>query len=192
MALLTETQAREAASVETTLKGLRRDQILAEAAKPSRLRYDVFLSHSKMDSALVLGAKRILEQKGYSVYVDWLDDPQLDRSKVNRATADTLRLRMRKCKAMFYLHTKNAALSKWCPWELGYFDGFTYPNPRVFIFPILASGESAFKGQEYLELYPIIDIDKIGFSGGGRKDVWRYDPKASSSYKRITDVLEGA
>lgn len=192
MGLVTTAQARSAALDEQLQKGLGVESILRESARFARLSYDVFLSHSKMDASLVLGAKRILELKGYTVYVDWIDDPQLDRSKVNRKTADTLRSRMRSCKLMFYLHTTNASLSKWCPWELGYFDGYTYPNPRVFIFPLLAPGEKSFQGQEYLQLYPIVDIDNVGTRRTDQGDVWSYDPNSTSSFKKMATVLKEA
>ena len=192
MGLVTTAQARSAAFNERIQKGLGVESILRESASFTRSSYDVFLSHSKMDTELVVGAKRILELKGYTVYVDWVDDPQLDRSKVNRQTADKLRIRMRSCKLMFYLHTSNGSLSKWCPWELGYFDGYTYPNPRVFIFPLLASGETSFQGQEYLELYPIIDIDHVDKPQTDQRDVWSYDPRAENRYRRITTILNEA
>ncbi|QFS85187.1 TIR domain-containing protein [Roseivivax sp. THAF197b] len=190
MGLVTTAQARSAAVDERIQKGLGVESILRESALFSRLSYDVFLSHSKMDSSLVLGAKRILELKGYTVYVDWVDDPQLDRNKVNRQTAEKLRTRMRSCQLMFYLHTSNASLSKWCPWELGYFDGYTYPNPRVFVFPLLAPGETSFQGQEYLKLYPIIDIDDVDKARIDQRDVWSYDPE--TSYRSMATILKEA
>src|SRR3954469_25882869 len=52
--------------------------------------FDIFLSHASKDSDLVLGTKAILESLGYKVYVDWIDDAQLDRSNVNIETADLL------------------------------------------------------------------------------------------------------
>lgn len=192
MGLVTTAQARSAALDERIEKGLSADSILRESASFARSSYDVFLSHSKMDASLVLGAKRILELKGYTVYVDWIDDPRLDRSKVNRKTADTLRTRMRSCRLMFYLHTTNASLSKWCPWELGYFDGFTYPAPRVFIFPLLASGEKSFQGQEYLELYPLIDIDDVKKQRSDKGDVWSYDAASERQYRKMSTVLGDA
>ena len=193
MALVTLEQAKAAANIEIRRSGyVGAKTLLKESAKFVRSNYDIFLSHSKMDENLVLGAKSILEKKGYTVYVDWIDDPQLDRSKVNRKTADVLRIRMRSCKLMFYLHTKSASLSKWCPWELGYFDGYTYPVPRVFIYPLMDEGERSFKGQEYLELYPVIDIDDIGLSGKGREDVWSHDPDAKRPFRRITGILTEA
>lgn len=189
MAFVTTEQASSAAFSERFQKGREARDLLKESASFTQRSYDIFLSHSKMDENLVLGAKHILENKGYSVYVNWIDDAQLDRSHVNRKTADTLRSRMRKCKLLFYLHTKNASLSKWCPWELGYFDGFTYPTPRVFIFPLLAPGESKFQGQEYLELYPLVDIDNAGKIGERRVDVWSYDPNAESKFRRMDTIL---
>ncbi len=192
MALISTYQAREAALEERVQKGLGAETLLRESAKFTRTSYDVFLSHSKMDSDLVLGAKRILESKGFTVYVDWLADPQLDRGKVNRKTADTLRKRIRSCKLLFYLHTKSANLSKWCPWELGYFDGFTHPTPRVFVFPLLGPGDNSFQGQEYLELYPLVDIDNVGKSRSDKGDVWRYDPQSEGRFKQMSVILSEA
>ena len=48
-------------------------------AKPTD-RFDVFLSHARVDEDVVYGAKRELERYGFSVYVDWIVDTQLDRS----------------------------------------------------------------------------------------------------------------
>ena len=94
---------------------------------------------------------------------------------------------------MFYLHTKSASLSKWCPWELGYFDGFTYSTPRVFIFPLLGPGETSFQRQEHLELYPMIDIDNVDKPRTDRKDVWSYDPTSESPrFGNMTTILSEA
>ena len=73
------------------------ERILKDAVNTSATSFDVFLSHSKMDDKYVLGAKQILEEKGFSVYVDWINDPQLDRSMVTKRTADYLRQRMKQC-----------------------------------------------------------------------------------------------
>ena len=60
------------------------------------------------------------------------------------------------CDALFYAHTPNASLSRWCPWELGYFDALNAPDERVFVMAIVEDRET-FKGQEYLDLYPTVD-----------------------------------
>lgn len=54
-------------------------------------RFDIFLSHSIRDAELVLGVKVVLEDAGKSVYIDWIEDPALDRAQVTGKTADMLR-----------------------------------------------------------------------------------------------------
>ncbi len=127
--------------------------VLLEASKsfsPDE-KYDVFLSHSFLDAQEILGLKFSIEDQGLTVYVDWIDDPSLDRTKVTRDTAAELRRRMRTCRTLFYASSLNATLSKWMPWELGYFDGH---NGKVAIIPVAEGQESSFTGQEYLALYP--------------------------------------
>lgn len=135
------------------------------SAKTSSI-FDIFLSHSTSDAEIILGVKGVLEDYGKTVYVDWLDDPQLDRSSVTPATAEVIRERMRQCESLVYVHTTNSRSSKWMPWELGYFDGF---NGAVAIFPVTKSGER-FKGQEYLGIYPY--IDEAPKEGGSTKEIW--------------------
>lgn len=114
---------------------------------------DVFLSHSFADKDLVYGAARFLEKYGYTVYIDWRDDGNLDRSAVTKATAAVLRERMRSCKSLIYAYTQGAATSKWMPWELGFKDG---QNTRAAIMPLAQLSYSSFSGQEYLTVYPYL------------------------------------
>lgn len=152
--LFTETRLRARAQVRTSYSAKKVDQILKESRDSVASTFDVFLSHSILDSELILGAKLELEDRGFIVYVDWICDPLLDRTKVTPATAAHLRLRMRQCKMLVYVHSENAALSKWCPWELGYFDGLRGGN--VFILPITKFTTDTYDGQEYLGLYPYL------------------------------------
>lgn len=177
MGLVKISEAREVARKELSRRTRTAKTILEDASATSAGVFDVFLSHSILDAELVLGAKLILEAKGLRVYVDWVDDPFLERSNVNKETAQLLRKRMRQCENMFYLHTKNSTLSKWCPWELGYFDAQTYPKQRVFLFPLV--DDSSFSAQEYLGLYPIIDIDGVGVDRSEKQDIWIYDGQYS-------------
>ncbi len=117
--------------------------------------YDIFLSHSSKDADIVLGVKAFLEDQGYAVYVDWLEDTQLDRTRVTPETADILRSRMRVCSSLIFVATENASSSKWMPWELGYFDG--YRENMISIFPVLEDWKNTFDGQEYLGLYPVVE-----------------------------------
>src|SRR5436190_18295287 len=94
---------------------------------------------------------------GYSVYVDWIEDPQLDRSQVTKHTAAALRARMRQCKCLLFATSEASKKSIWMPWELGYMDAHRYS--RVAIAPMVEDYEAnrEFKGQEYLGLYPYLD-----------------------------------
>ena len=117
--------------------------------------FDIFLSHSFHDAELILGVRTILQRAGKRVYVDWIDDPELDRSHVTRSTANRLRERMQQCTSLIYAATKAATTSRWMPWELGYFDGRKGPE-AVAIMPLVSyQGESI--GQEYLGLYPTVE-----------------------------------
>jgi hypothetical protein len=62
--------------------------------------YDIFLSHSFDDARIVKIIKEMLEEHGYSVYVDWLEDGHLDRSEVSAGTALVLRNRMNRCSSL--------------------------------------------------------------------------------------------
>lgn len=124
-----------------------------EAARSGR--FDVFLSHSFRDKELVLGIKRILERSKQTVYVDWIDDPLLDRRHVTLATANRLRDRMQACDSLIYAATSHAENSKWMPWELGYFDGRKGPEAVAVMKLPRYAGENV--GQEYLDLYPQVE-----------------------------------
>jgi len=115
--------------------------------------HDIFLSHAYEDKELVLGVALMIEDLGYTVFLDWRDDPTLDRKKVTKGTAEKLRARMRTSRCLFYSTTDHASDSKWMPWELGYKDGH---NNRSAILPISISSISTFSGQEYLGIYPYV------------------------------------
>ena len=119
--------------------------------------YDIFLSHSIEDDRIVYELKMDLQNKGFSVYIDWIDDPELDRSNVTVATANKLRRRIRSCKSVVYALSELSKKSSWVQWELGYADG--QKNGRVGILPIMDTimRDRRFYRQEYLGLYPYID-----------------------------------
>lgn len=146
--------------------------------------YDVFLSHSSLDHDLILELVDLFNKSGYSVYVDWIEDRELDRSKVSKDTAALLRRRMDKSRSLAYISTKNISNSKWCPWELGYFDG--KKNERCCILPIMSG--NTFEGQEYLGLYPYLTYEK--FKDRDKYDFWVNEQK-SSKYVRLASWLSG-
>jgi len=116
--------------------------------------YDIFLSHSFSDAELILGVKKLLESQGHSVYVDWVEDPHIDRKNVTKQVAEHIRGRMKSCRSLIYATSDNASNSKWMPWELGFFDG--YKPGQVFVMPVLERENDNFDGREYLSLYPVL------------------------------------
>lgn len=121
---------------------------------PDGRSYDIFLSHRYLDKVQVLALVKLFNKHHFSVYVDWIDDRQLNRKDVNAQTAELLRKRMKQSKCLSYLTTKNITHSKWCPWELGYFDGLK--QSKCCILPVMEYN-SRFDGQEYLGLYPYLE-----------------------------------
>jgi hypothetical protein len=179
MALFTESVVRQRAQVEIRKSGMvkKAEQLIVEASAayiPAKT-YNIFLSHSIRDAELILGMKGVFEDMGYSVYVDWIEDPQLDRTKVTSATAEKLRQRMNSSKSLFFVTTSNADSSKWMPWECGFFDG---RKEKVAIVPIQTSSASnSYTGQEYLGLYPYIVKQN---SSQNKETLWVR--KSNSSY----------
>ena len=170
MALFVESDVRARAQkdVRKSFSKTASQIIIESASKFSRFKsYDVFLSHSVKDSELILGMKGLIEDLGYNVYVDWIDDPELDRNNVSSKTAKNLRDRMYSSKSLFFVTTDNADSSKWMPWECGYFDGI---KEKVAIVPVKkTSYNNEYAGQEYLGLYPYIVKEK---STQGNETLW--------------------
>lgn len=127
---------------------------LSAVASSGPQEFDIFLSHSVLDKEVILGILLSLEDMGYKVYVDWVNDKQLSRDSVSKATAELLRQRMRSSKSLFFATSSNSSNSKWMPWELGFMDGH---NKKAAILPISQLDTVEFSGQEYLGVYPYID-----------------------------------
>ncbi|MGP1720083.1 toll/interleukin-1 receptor domain-containing protein [Shewanella frigidimarina] len=121
--------------------------------------YDIFLSHAYSDARICMQIRSMLIEKGYSVYVDWIEDEHLDRGKVSEHTATVLRNRMNNCSSLIYLTSDSAEKSVWMSWELGYMDART---GRVSVAPIIEDDEE-FDGREYLGLYPYLDLTGDSF-----------------------------
>lgn len=166
MAKITEADVNAAAA---EAKNQRRDargntrvakSILEDMTKSASVesRFDVFLSHSFTDYDRILGIHRLLEREGLNVYVDWIYDPHLDRTKVNRATANLLRDRMRSSESLVVAYSESSSASQWVTWEMAWFDG---AKGRVAVMPIqpsgLAAANAGYVKHEFYQLYPVIE-----------------------------------
>lgn len=140
--------------------------------------FDIFLSHSFLDREEVQGLYQELTDFGYSVYVDWIVDPHLDRSNVTKESASLVRKRMKCSKSLLLAISVNASMSKWIPWELGYVDGNTN---RCAIIPVAKERipPKSFEGKEYLSLYPF--IKKLPVSGTNEDKLWVIEAEYSYS-----------
>jgi hypothetical protein len=158
MALISENEVRSFVPKRTQLFESSATRLKRSAVRTftSTDSYDVFLSHAFKDAELVEGIKLFLESKGLKVYVDWIENPELDRSKVSPGTAEVLREAMRHSKTLIYAASVHAAESKWMPWELGFSDAL---HGKVAILPVAPANQliQAYKGQEYLGIYPYVD-----------------------------------
>ena len=152
MPYVTVAQAVSASRASYSTRSVAESQITKSAAAPMSANFDIFLSHAHEDSEVIAGLKVLIEKEGLSVYVDWIEDAQADRSQVTAKTAEMLRQRMSHCQFLLFASSKASSNSKWMPWELGYFDGLR--REHVGILPIVQSDGGGFNGQEYLGLYP--------------------------------------
>jgi len=186
MATFTESALRARARRETTNFSKTASAVLTEkVTKQEDLKtFDVFLSHAYDDRELLTGVVLSIEDLGYSVYIDWREDPKLDRSQVTSATAAVLRERMRNSRCLFYSVTPSSKDSAWMKWELGWKDGH---NNRTAILPIEKDGSDSWSGQQFLGLYPYVSGGKI--EGSLKNALWIH--RSSSCYIQFDAWLNG-
>lgn len=140
---------------ELVQKGIIQESISIKHSESfDTLSYDVFLSYSSGDKEYAIKVMQLLQQCGYTVYIDVADD-SLNKNRVTAKTAKILAKRMDKCKGLLYLHSSRASVSKWCPWELGYFTGAK--KFRCAKLPLKEKDNNPYEGQEYLEIYYYVD-----------------------------------
>ena len=151
MAIYTSNYLKDLSQRKTALFS---KQILNESKK-IHTSFDIFLSHSFLDKDVVEGLYIELKNLGYTVYVDWIIDPELNRNNVTKGTATLVRNRLKSSTTLLLAVSVNSAISKWVPWELGLVDGSTQ---KCAIIPVSKSAPApnSYIGMEYLTLYPFI------------------------------------
>jgi hypothetical protein len=186
MAYLTEQEVRARAARVTQRFQKSAGRVLLEAtAALADEAFDVFLSHSSAEpEEILLGVVALLEDRGLSVYVDKYSDPHLSPEKVTRETAEILRYRMRCSNTLLYVYSQYSKKSRWMPWELGFFDGL---KGSVGIIPVTRNQEETFRGEEYLNLYPHVDIATIKKTN--RRELWITE--AADTYALLDEWAKG-
>lgn len=181
MAYLLEADVRKRAATQSATLRKSINELLTVRAD-SISTFDVFLSHSSNEpDDLLLGIKAMMNDRDLSVYVDKYTDPGLSRDKVDQKTAEVIRMRMRQSRSLLYVYSQHSTLSRWMPWELGYFDGF---KGKVGVIPVLPKEPTTrFQGEEYLSLYPYVDATGSTF--------WINSPTAYSHYARLVEWTQG-
>lgn len=161
--------------------------VLKAAARSASGPFDIFLSHSFLDADVIIGLKRLFEAQGQTVYVDWIDDAEVDRTKVSPDTAALVQRRMASSRSLVYATSRSSKRSRWMPWELGYFDGIKGAD-QITICPIETGTDraAAFVGEEYLGLYKT--MEKINWNGSWRPSAVR---PSRTQVQRIAKFVDG-
>ena len=150
--------------------------------------FDIFLSHSahsdkaKMESIKL--AKQLENRTSETVYIDWRDDPELDRSNVTSSNAKVIRNRILGSRRLIYAVTPDSIDSRWCQWELGVADG---AEIECLIFPYSLSKNVVLPEDamiEFLEIYPYIGWSKT-YPGKWAK----FNPETASEISVLSDYI---
>ena len=152
------------------------------------VKYDVFLSHCFLDRETVSQINYFIEEDlGLDTYVDWIEDPELDRENVTPATAEHVRGVMSRCSSLIYAVSRNSASSKWMPWELGYSDGL-HGRVAVLVIDDEKATVQAYRNQEFVGIYPPIDM--VPAKNSVRPVFWVNDPELPDTYERFTKWIK--
>ena len=116
----------------------------------------VFISHKHDDLEDLKGLLGFLEKEyGVKVYID-SRDPSMPPI-TSAQTALNIRKRIKGCDKFILLATNGAIESKWCNWELGYGDAQKFKKHNaLFQMKPENTSDSAYKGSEYMSIYPYI------------------------------------
>lgn len=148
-------------------------------------KYNLFLSHSSLDKTLVVALINIFNEAGYCVYVDWIDDPELNRDYITKETAELIKKRLECSQGLSLITTKNSLNSKWCPWELGLADGMK--RGKSCLLPVTEKYQLMYHGQEYLGIYPYLDYEIN--DGNGKSDFFVNNQNLQNKKIRLSEWL---
>lgn len=135
----------------------RLNKILDNTNIQGKLNNGVFLSHKHTDKELVYEVIKLFNDFNINAYIDWLDDDM--PAVTNQDTALKIKEKINSSKKFLLLATEDAINSKWCNWELGLGDAVKY-HEHIAIIPIAETNNGNWNGNEYLQIYPCLKIDK--------------------------------
>lgn len=111
--------------------------------------FDVFISHNSKDEDKIIDFFKLLNEKHYVAYIDWVNDKfDLKREWCNASTAEVIKERIRQSRVFVLYLTEQTLKSQWCPWELGYADAL---GKKICIFQRFKSNS---KIPEFYSAYP--------------------------------------
>lgn len=116
--------------------------------------FDVFISHSYKDSALVKKIKKSLNKKDLNIYCDWTSDNDfLKRDMAGQFTEQVLKKRIEQSRYILFVRTENTTesdnsiKSKWIQMELEHSKKL---NKKIYCIDLINNGTSVeFESLEY-------------------------------------------
>lgn len=85
-------------------------------------RYDMFVSHSSMDSEIIRKLISYENDQGIFAFCDWMNDSDyLKRTLLCEATLRVLEYRLDKSDTLIFVRTPSSIQSVWCKYEINYF-----------------------------------------------------------------------
>jgi len=148
----------------------------------SKSQQTAFLCHSHKDKNMVRGLQNLLNENGWNVYIDWLDE-ELSASP-DKETAKKIKNKIDQLTWFLFLATANSTSSRWCPWEIGYADAIKR-HEAILIIPT-EDDNGVWHGNEYLQLYrQITDAsDQVARKSG----LAAFDPKSNQGGTWVEDL----
>jgi hypothetical protein len=118
-------------------------------------RRSMFLCHSHLDKTIVAKILILFQKLNVDLYIDWMD---VDLPVfTDKNTASIVKSKIDNSDKFLFLATYNALRSKWCNWELGL--AYSSKGENDFAVLPIESRTGNWKGNEYLELYPEMQLD---------------------------------
>lgn len=161
--LISQTDLQKLYTKERKDYGIQGIESIIESKRNTEKEYkkkrSVFLCHAHQDKTVVNNIILLFNKVDVNFYVDWMDSEMPKITDKN--TAAVIRRKIEHNNRFLFLATAAGLASKWCSWELGL--AYSIKNiDELAILPI-ESKSGIWKGNEYLNLYPHMQIQEKDF-----------------------------